>query len=268
MPEFPQIDVTFIDDMTGKPFGITKCTADALPMSFALDTTLHIESQDWSVINASPQTRAEYVESGQLTLRVRRIHYFNPAEILFSLPSLCDALAPLSSAALSGDELILHEDNWRQLEFVSNAFGHDIEEEIASIRRIHEENAAKVGWSNLHVRKKPVRPIVNGPTLSRLAPVIDVHSVRGVSYNGASCAIEHGFSMSEKGGLTLYGTAPGARVAVLAVDSTTSDEIDTVQGLAAIAAEFDLCLVNWCRCVRALPDDPWFKALLQGQYSP
>ena len=59
-----KVEVTFIDDATGEPFGVTQIPPDDLPESFELDTTLHIGDDDWSVVDAQPSTRAEYAKSG------------------------------------------------------------------------------------------------------------------------------------------------------------------------------------------------------------
>ncbi|MCE9548027.1 MAG: hypothetical protein K8T25_21345 [Planctomycetia bacterium] len=265
--ELPLIEVTFIDDKTGEPFAKTTCAAGALPESFASKTTLHIGSDDWSVISATPLTREEYVRSRLLTLRVRKIEWVDPGKILFSLPSIFNALAPLSTLTLVGDELILHEDDWRQVEFVSNSFQDEIEEEIASIRRVHQDEWANPGWRNMHVRTRPTRPIVSRLTLSGLAKSNNVARVREVSYRDAESPIADGYSFSVCDGLFLYGTAPGDVIEVLAVAPMAKEppSRDVVERLAQVAQDFDLCLVNWCRCVRAQPSEQWFGAILAGE---
>lgn len=268
--DLPDIEVTFIDDNTGKPFGVTTSAADTLPESFAVDTTVHIGNDNWSVVSATPQTREEYSRSRRLTLRLRRIELIDPGEILFSLPSICDALAPLASTALSGNEFVLLDDDWRQIEFVSNSFEIEIKEEIVSVRHIHEHESASVGWHKTHVRTKPVQPIVSNLTLSHLARAMDCRGVLGVSYHGYGSPVAEGFSLNTGDGLTLYGIAPSSTVQVLGIAHTAADTPSekTLQQLAGVAQDFDLCLVNWCRCVRALPGDPWFNALLLGEDAP
>jgi hypothetical protein len=132
-----KVKVTFIDDSTGKLIGITEMPPSDLPESFEIDTTLHLGKDDWSVVAAQPTNRTEYAKSKSLTLRLRRIELIDPSKILFSLPSICDMIPGLSDQALSGDEFVLAEDDWRQFELVSNDLGSVVDAEIEKIRVIH-----------------------------------------------------------------------------------------------------------------------------------
>jgi hypothetical protein len=65
-----KVKVTFIDESTGKPFGVTEMPPSDLPESFETNTTLHIRQEEWMVMDAQPATRAEYAKSKSLTLRL------------------------------------------------------------------------------------------------------------------------------------------------------------------------------------------------------
>src|SRR5438128_2305534 len=99
-----KIDVTLIDDASGKYIGVTKMLPEALPESFKLNTTLHLGDADWSVVRAQPETRAEFAKSKSLTIRLRKVEKIDPSKILYSLPSICDFIPGLSDRTLNGDE--------------------------------------------------------------------------------------------------------------------------------------------------------------------
>lgn len=79
-----KVTMTLIDDATGTVFASSKMPPDDLPESFEIDTTLHLGSENWSVIYAEPQTKAEFTKSGNLTLRLRKVELMAPESISFS----------------------------------------------------------------------------------------------------------------------------------------------------------------------------------------
>jgi hypothetical protein len=261
-----KVAVTLIDDATGAPFAKTEMPPADLPESFEAETTLHLCEADWSVIHAEPRTRTGYTKSGKLVLRLRRIEQINSSDILFSLPSICDRIPALGDGPLMGNECVLHEDDWRQFEFVSCQLVAESDAEIAAIRRIHEQEHASVGWRNIHVRRRPDPPILSLMTRERLGHFFGGLSFRGVSFRGARSPIMSGFSFRSADGLECYGVEEGGRVTVLGVvqDAPASPPARSADSLAKIAREFDLELVDWCRCGRASPDAPLFRQLLLG----
>jgi hypothetical protein len=260
------VAVTLIDDATGAPFATTEMPPADLPESFEVETTLHLGEADLSVVHAEPRTRPEYTRSGKLVLRLRRVEQVNLSDILFSLPSICDRIPAVGAAPLAGDECVLHEDDWRQFEFVSRQLAVESDAEIAAIHRIHEEERASVGWRKLHVRRQPDPPITAPLTRRRLDDAFGGLSFRGVSFRGAGSPIVSGFSFRAADGLECYGAEDGGRVTVLGIiqDVPASPPVRSADALALISREYDLDLVHWCRCVRASPDTPQFRHLLLG----
>lgn len=261
-----KIAVTLIDDATGAPFATTEMPPADLPESFEVETILHLGEADWSVIHAEPSTRPEYTKSGTLVLRLRRVEQVNLSDILFSLPSICDRLPAVGVAPLAGDECVLHEDDWRQFEFVSRQLAVESDAEIAAVRRIHEEEHASVGWRKLHVRRRPDPPITTPLTRGRLDHAFGGLSFRGVNFRGASSPIVSGFSFRAADGLECYGAEDEGRVTVLGIvqDVPVSPPVKSADALELIAREFDLDLVHWCRCVRVSPGIPLFRHMLLG----
>jgi hypothetical protein len=262
-----KVIVSFIDDTTGESFGVTELPPTDLPESFEIDTMLHIGDDDWSVVDASPKTRAEYAKSWALTLRLRRIKRIDPRNILYSLPSIYEAIPATNDQPLSGTELVLAEDDWRQLELVSNTLAREVDEEIAKIRLIHENAAVGVGWREIHIRTKPEAPLVCNLTLVELARVLDASTQsNGVTYHGASSPIGDGYCLTTKDGLTIYGVAAKGNVEVIAMGqySNLSPNAESIERLKSLAHDLDLDLVYWCRCARTAPDDLLFGSLLSN----
>jgi hypothetical protein len=259
------IEVTFIDDLTGESIGVTHIPANNLPDSFERDTIINLSGADWNVLNARPKTRAQYTKSAQLILWIRRIDRVNPSDILYSLPSICDVVPDINNRSLSGHELTIAEDDWRQFELISHQLADKVDKEIAKIQRIHEHATAGVGWREIHLRSKPEISIVSNIALTHLATSLKV-SVKsaGITYDGAQSPIADGYSFALNDDFSVYGVAPNSKVQVIAIgqDSNISANDESIARLQQLARQLNLDLVHWCRCLRVSPDDPLFGSLL------
>jgi len=264
-----KIAVTFIDNRTSETICFAELTPEQLPETFeGLETTLHLQEQDWTVASAVPTNRSGYVQTGRLTLRLNRVEKVDLKEILFSLPSICDGIPGLSAEPLAQHDYRLADDDWRQVEFIGREFASLADEEIRSIRKIHEEASAEVGWREIHVRKGPEPPITRPIALSEVIRQLGVGTqIASVSYCGAQTKITDGFSLVLPAGPKLYGLAPGGLVSVLALAHEFVGKYDTqsIESLARLAKGFDLDLVQWCRCVRVSSDKQLFADLLAGK---
>lgn len=259
------IEVTFIDDRTGESIGFTQIPANNLPESFERDTIINLSGADWNVLNAKPKTRAQYSKSQVLTLWIRRIEQLNPHDILYSLPSICDAIPDLNDRSVSGGELKIAEDDWRQFELVSNRLADNVDKEIAKIRLIHENATVGIGWREIHIRKKPEIPIASNIALTHLASLLKVSAKSpGITYHGSQSPIADGYSLTLNDDFSVYGVAPNSKVQVIAIgqDSNISPNTESIDRLQQLARKFNLDLVHWCRCIRVSPDDPMFGLLL------
>jgi hypothetical protein len=260
------IAVTLVDDATGKPFGAYDSPVDDLPESFEIATTLQISGQDWSLVSAEPTTRAAYSRTGKLTLRLRRLQNIDPRTVLFSLPTLYDRLPGLESGRVAGDECVLHEDDWRQLELVSRG-SEEVDAEMAAIRRIFEQEREGAAFRNLHVRKGPERPILADLPLAELRRRFSVQgAIRGLAFRETPSPVAAGFSFRTSDGLVLYGVAPNGKITSLGVlrGGQPSAVAQSADLLVPLACAFDLELVDWCRCRRAAGTDAMFRHVLAG----
>jgi hypothetical protein len=264
-----KVAVTFIDHRTGETICMAQLEPGQLPETFEdLETTLHLEGQDWTVASAAPTTRSEYVKTGTLALRLHKVEKIDPQTLLFSLPSICNAIPGLSERLVGQRDYKLAEDDWRQFEFIDQQFAAVADEEIRSILRIHDEAKADVGWREIHVRQNPDPPITSTVELSDIVRMLGANEpLASVSYFGSKTTIIDGFSIVLSAGPTLYGLAPRGRVQVLALGQEHVGKYDAVSIslLAAVAQKYQLHLVQWCRCCRVNWDQPLFADLLSGK---
>ncbi len=79
-----KVNLTLVDDATGAVFASSMMPPGDLPDSFKINTTLHLGDDDWSVICAEPETKAEFTKSGKLTLRLRKVELMAAEAISFS----------------------------------------------------------------------------------------------------------------------------------------------------------------------------------------
>jgi hypothetical protein len=261
------IEVTFIDNLTDESLGVTQIPANNLPDSFERDTIINLSGVDWNVLNARPKTRAQYTKSKQLILWIRRIEMVDPNDILYSLPSICAVVPDVNNRSLSGSELTIAEDDWRQFELISNQLADKVDKEIGKIQRIHENTTAGVGWREIHIRKKPEIPIASNIALTYLASMLKIPAKSaGITYDGSQSPINEGYSFTLNDDFSIYGLAPKGKVQVIAIgqDSNVSPNDESIDRLEQLARKFNLDLVHWCRCIRVNPDDPSFRSLLSN----
>jgi hypothetical protein len=131
-----KVQVTLIDARSGEVMAKTNLEPSALPASFFESTTMHLGEADWSVVAADPMTRELYEKSLRLVLRLRPVERVNLRKLLFSLPTICDQLPGSDGRDADGTEIVLREDDWRQVELVSASLLQRVESEIDAVRTI------------------------------------------------------------------------------------------------------------------------------------
>jgi hypothetical protein len=255
-----KVEVTLIDDRSGTVMAVTSLAPDALPEAFFAATTLHLGNADWSVVSADPMDRAAYAKTGKLVLRLRPIEQIDPKQLLFSLPTICDQLPASEGSVADGSEVVLREDDWRQCELVSEAFGATVEHELDAVREIHEKQRAGPGFRKLQVRSALPQPIAEGAVQFADVRALGEDGARlPLRFDGSGRRISDGFACRLDSAQVLYGVAAGPSVEILAVQPGAD-----FARLRAFAAERRLLAVDWCRCLRGHPNDDSFDALLGG----
>lgn len=81
----------------------------------------------------------------------------DPRELLYSLPTIHDAIpvvGPRAAGAATG-AAILHEDDWRQEEFVARANAEYVARTLEAIRSHRAAHAVGIGFLEVYARKEP-----------------------------------------------------------------------------------------------------------------
>lgn len=234
------IHVQLVNAKTQTVMGEADLPVEQLPESFAEPTTLHLGGSDWSVVKAEPLTREEYVKTGALLLVLHPIEMVDPKTILFSLPTIENAMPPLEPGGgpESDAACTMHEDDWRQHELVSARFEPEIAAELADIRKVHDDRKGP-GFTSIHVRSRIPEPL-GGRTiaLADLAAALGDPAREAVGVGGS--IVTGGFAFAIGDG-HIYGREDGGLVRELGVDRGTDPS-----GLAAFARANQLVLVDWC----------------------
>ncbi|MCE9673978.1 hypothetical protein LY474_39925 [Myxococcus stipitatus] len=256
------IKVSFIDVETSLPLGEATLPLETLPASFEVATTLELRGQAYEVVSATPMTAREFQATGSLRLELRavKVAMVAPSDILYSLPTLADELPVIEkgSSKLERRVLELHEDDWRQVEFVALALQAPVEGELKAIARIHTEHRTGPGFDALHIRKNVPAPL-EGVRL----PLADLRDalgeaawwLEGLSLRGGTGLVASGFALQVSSALALYGTERQGYVTTLGLQRTgaSADLEGVARVLAALAEQHQLCLVDWCRVDRVPP---------------
>lgn len=199
---------------------------------------LSLGQEQWYVISAEPELSRDFLHAKEVRLTLsssppapleRRAGVAqqgggvkaasSPAEAptRFSLATLCAKL-PAQDMTLecTDNTLLIHEDDWRQAEFVSPHFKHEVLQEIADIERLFEQGM--IG-AKMHLRDRVAAPMM--PMSLALNSVhgqyIGARHFDGVAFRGQSHRVEGSFALTTRQGTTLYGIAVEGQVDVLAL---------------------------------------------------
>ena len=175
---------------------------------------MHIGDEDWKVINAEPVTAEEFIQTGKLVLTLQKVVEVPVKNILFTLPTLCNEIHRiLSGSTKKGKNVFeLHEDDWRQIEFISLSYRSVIYSELAEIRSIYREasvnNGQFLAFKNIHMRQQINTPLLEKITVDQFARFFtpDLYSYEGVSYQGVDGLVDGGFAFRTSAAL-FYGQA-------------------------------------------------------------
>lgn len=264
MPAHSTIHVLFVDTKTGQALAQADMPLDRLPASFEAATNFQLSGKTYAVVSAKPMTAREFGKTGQLRIELRElvpVENVDPRQIRYSLPSLCEALPAIEegSTKLGKKVLELHEDDWRQIEFVALTLESAIEVDLRAVAKIHREHFQKGrGFDALHMRKEVPSPLEGAWfTLADLRSALGESAswFDGVAFRDVAGVVAGGFAVKLPSGLTLYGTQQGGRVNVLAMASAESGPAaeSNARLLSALAIRHQLCLIDWCRVQQVPP---------------
>lgn len=269
---------TFVNAADGLLICAAHMPPERLPDTFAVETTFHLVEQNWSVVSAVPPEKAEFVKTGKLTIKLSRLVMMPTQDINYTLPTISDDCGPVAGDMLPGPEVLsIHEDNWRQVEFVSRKFDMEIEAEIGDIRRVRAESGKEMdlgdgrksmGFTALHVRKRIPAPLEGcGLEQGDFEAVLPVRArFAGVGFLRTRGLVPRGFAWTTENGVPVWGMADEAgKAAIFCLEWWPGEA--SLPGLATALAQFSaeqgLCVVNWCR-VAVLRNESDFAGYFQG----
>ncbi len=260
-----RIKVTLVDEATGAVRGTRRIALSELPDSFLEATTLELGRETWSVVEADPPFKRLYAAAGKLSLRLRPIEALEAEEILYVLPTISDDLAASGGAKADGGEVLLQEDDWRQIELVSRGLTAEILQEFDDIRAVCEGARQDPGFSRIHVRSRIPEPLA-GSALG----LADLEAFFGpassaLRFHDRGHRISGGFRYDLGGDWMLYGTAAGQRPRVLALapsgDTRDAPAPNLSEDLNDLCRAHGLLLIDWCRCTLAEAGSVEFAAV-------
>lgn len=170
----------------------------------------------------------------------------NPDDIWFTTPTISNEFPQLTTKTKETEfDIFIHEDDYRQNEFLKESSLPQIQEEFNAIKDIWANHSKKSGEStlfkNCHVRKS-----VGSPNLTidftELKTLLNCNSVGQVILNGDTLA--NGFAIKTDN-TTYFGTLSGNTVIEICIaqwnDNTTKEILE-------IDKAFNLLFVNWYHC--------------------
>jgi hypothetical protein len=175
----------------------------------------------------------------------------DPHSILFSLPTICDVAPDTNQDVIRDDSeaFLIHEDDWRQIEFIAETDLPQVDREMASIDAFKQVNWTGAGWKSVYVRKE--RP--DGLLPSHL-PYSQIDSVLHgpiqklvIGSAGHEAVVKGGFAVSLSPTLFMYGRQSQGIIVDLGLSmSPDSKESIPNQELLALCRKFHLIIVDWC----------------------
>lgn len=226
---------------------------------------MDLGEDSWAVVEADPPFKRLFTESKSVTLRVRPIETIGPREVLYLLPTVSDDLASSEGAEADGGEVLLREDDWRQIELVSRRRTVEIRQEFDDIRAIWADARQGPGFSRIHVRSRIPEPLAESAL--GLADLEELFGPASFALRFHDCGhrISGGFRYDLGGNWMLYGTAREAHPRVLALapsaERCTAPAPHLSEALDGLCRAHGLLLIDWCRCSMAEAGSVEFAAI-------
>lgn len=241
-----KIKVHFIDNFNGQTIGIVEMEPDKLPETFEITTRMHVKDIEWSVEEAIPTKSIDFIKTKQLTLKMRKIEYINPKDLLFTLPTISNELpSTIQNALFNNFELVIPEDDWRQDEFLNQSSFPLVEIEVKNIKNIWEKNKKEVdapfnAFDKCHVRETIGEPNLN-IDFDKLKQLLNVDKIGSLKLTGNNGFVKNSFVLKTET-TTYYGILENQIVTQFCI-CNFSDE--TITEIEKILKEFNLIFINW-----------------------
>lgn len=174
----------------------------------------------------------------------------DPQKILFSTPTLCDPAPAVDALPTSSGARSLHEDDWRQIEFVVSRDREYIQQQLAAVAAFKEAKRQGPGWTEVYIRKEHPTPLAALRLASKDLPTL---STAGLVIGGGppwGGTVRGGFALSDGGDWFLYGQRSNdGHVLELAVSpghKVPSEKF--AHTLSQLSQTANVLLVDWYAC--------------------
>ncbi|MFA7335303.1 MAG: hypothetical protein WC028_00860 [Candidatus Obscuribacterales bacterium] len=256
-----RVEVTIVNG-DGKVLTQTTQRLEDIPERFDVQTIIDLGPLKFMIVEADPADRNGCGASGKLTLKVQPIVSMNPKDILYTLPTIAYSIGAEVPIDADGKRiLVMHEDNWRQVELVSSSLTAEIALEFSAIAAIFEKRTADGAFRSVHARER-----VECPLASTVLRVSELRCFeRGMAFDGVSYAqpgingithiksvVSGGFALQVAGGLVLYGqfvkdSAGRELVNALGVADAKPSNVElAASATAELCQKHSLVLIDWC----------------------
>jgi len=246
-----KIRVQFIDCSTGNIIGVSNMSADQLPATFSVATTITISGFELQVEEAFPINAVDFIKTKNLTLKLNKIEKINASNLVFSIPTVSNEFPTMSETSLFNDfQILINDDDLRQNEFLNKSALSLIDIEVEKVRDIIENYSQPLGEDGMVFTKCHARDIIGVPNLNidfaelkELLGVSDVGNLRIYGYTGF---VLNAITL-KTADTTFYGALNSETnaVAQLGISSFSENSINEIEN---IITKFELVFVNWCQC--------------------
>ena len=193
------------------------------------------------------------IVSGAPALADAPVQRMNPNDILFSMSTISNDAAPLEafSGKPAAQDVIFHEDEWRQIEFFPKERLGEIERMLTELKSFETAHRKRIGWDKVYVRRLADAPVIAGRfALRSLEKTLGSKAADApVVYTGVRTILGRvagGFSLPLGGRVSLYGFTDRSGMAVLGADlNAPADDRVLTRAFAKLSARYRLILVDW-----------------------
>lgn len=259
------IYVTFINIADQSIIHIQKIPFNTLVQQFERQTVLYLNKRHWQVIATDPADLTQAIQTTKLTLELAEIS--TPHKHLYSIPTMMRKLPYMDEQSeFNAFTCEIHEDDWRQIEFIQHKDLSEALIELQAITIIWENYRQELqnntfAFQQLHIRTKIDQPNLN-ISFKTLQSITQTSSIGALCMSGQEDGqfVEDGFAIKLPMAI-LYGIAyedqiktlcmrPHSKTDLIAqgVTDNASASLTHQQLIQKITQTFNLFYVNWCRC--------------------
>src|SRR5271166_2815826 len=173
--------------------------------------------------------------------------FIDPGNILYSIPTLCESTPAVDQLPRPGVCRSLHEDDWRQIEFVSLANRAHIQKELESLNSLKQQYRSGPGWTSVYNRREHPTPLASTGVRFADMPPLSSSALwlgSGPPWGGL---VRGGFALSDSSGWFLYGqrTPDGDIIQLALLYSASTMSAAMAKILSRLCSNSELILVDW-----------------------